>query len=218
MWEQAILMRDVRNNHFVVELVTCRAVPNGDGEPHLDRVDRRGGHEHTSRRQAADRRSESRRRRGDRRRINSLLRHVGKPVEEVFSWNAHIREPDTAVVDAVQTLLGAVVGDPHTWHQFASVVAETYDKHVNTTRDIIHGELREGDGHLGVLGAAADPILGRNIVGGVDDELAGCSVIRGRRFNAHHIRTASNFGHGKATGKVEVVNPLDVFLVVDARA
>lgn len=67
------------------------------------------------------------------------------------------------------------------------------------------GELRKHGADLAVLAAATDPILARNVAGGVDNKLLRRLVIRGGGLNAHDIGAVAQFGHAKAAWQAQVV-------------
>ncbi|KFM28972.1 hypothetical protein F751_6491 [Auxenochlorella protothecoides] len=207
------------------KLLALRGVADGDGQPALEHAQAAGGETHAPTGQLPQRGRKALGRGGHGRGVPPRAVHAGEAVQQCAARHAYMREPDGAVVHAVEAHLVAAILNVHARSQAPRRGAQRHHKGVHAVvvqlaaaggrRDL---EAREDRGGQTVLRRVPDPPLERAVVGGMDDPLVGLDVQHCLGLQRRHVRAVAQLGHGEAAGEVEAVDGVEVAAAVLLRA
>src|SRR6516165_163223 len=133
--------------------------------------------------------------------ILPVFRHVGESIQQFGSRNSHVSEPDATVIYAVETHFQTIIvnGNARQWPAF--LVADRNDKGVDTVLLSVDFQLCKYDGSFPILSGVADKVLTGRKGRAIENETIALALVTRNRFKALHIRTMTDFSHGKATQK-----------------
>jgi hypothetical protein len=123
-------------------------------------------------------------------------------------------EAEPAVVDALQTGLGAAVADGHAWAGRAGIVPYRHQERVHAFAYAGGDQLGEDHRHPTVHGGVADVVLAGSLERRVDDEVGAVHVVRGSGTDRGHVRSVAGLSHGEAARQLQAEDVLEVSIVV----
>mmetsp|Transcript_36503 Transcript_36503/g.91503 ORF Transcript_36503/g.91503 Transcript_36503/m.91503 type:complete len:338 (+) Transcript_36503:596-1609(+) len=130
--------------------------------------------------------------------------HVGAAVEQGALGDAHMVEPELAIIYAVAAQLVAHVLDAHAPADGHVFVADADKEGVHALADAAcrHPQLRKHDAPLGVHRRVGDPILLCQAARGVHHKLPRCRVVHGIRLHLHRVVAIAKFRQPKAANRL----------------
>ena len=143
---------------------------------------------------------------GDGARVGAIGGDLGKAVQQILPGNPHLVEPDTPVVDTVETELLATVLDANTRADAAVVLADRHQESMDPVARVVDDELGKDGGQTTVERGVADVVLAGTIVRCVDDELLGSGIVAGHGLELRDVRAVPGLGHRKAAGQLQASN------------
>ena len=201
--QQAALVALVVEQHLLVgvargvELAALVAVRDGDRQRHGRSGGRRAVERDAALHERAEHREEPAAGARDGARVRAVLGHRAVAVQQVLARNAHVREVQPAVVDAVEPALQAVVLAADPLEESALGVAERHVERVHAVVHALGDELGEHHGGGAVQRRVAEVVLPGAAERRVDHELLLRLVVRRGRADRRDIRAVSRLGHGE---------------------
>ena len=207
--EQAALVALVVEQHLLVgvargvELPALVAVGDRDRERHGRRRRRGAVERDAALHERAEHREEAAPGARDRARVGAVLGDRAVAVQQVLAGDAHVREVQAPVVDAVEAALEAVVLAADALEEPALRVAERHVERVHAVVHALRDELGEDDRRGAVQRRVAEVVLPRAAERRVDDELLLRLVVRGGRADRRDIRPVAGLGHRERAGDLQ---------------
>jgi len=138
----------------------------------------------------------------------AILSDIVERVEHGFTWDAHMVEHESAVVNAIETHLPAHVFDHDALAGLHFVVTNAHDKTVHAFVLAVDPGLGKHDCVVRVACPIRDPELLGQGRWRVDHELLLRIVISGRRFHLGRIITIPQLGETEAAHVLKAINIL----------
>mmetsp|Transcript_10963 Transcript_10963/g.33607 ORF Transcript_10963/g.33607 Transcript_10963/m.33607 type:complete len:301 (+) Transcript_10963:363-1265(+) len=145
--------------------------------------------------------------------VGAVFGHVTEAVEEVLARDTYLVQPQSAVVNAVRTLLHAHILDVYTGKTAVLFIAQWHHEGMYAVAFAIDDELGEHRGNVAVLCQPADPELLRQIARRAHHKLTSGLVIDRFGEKTLYIGSVSQLSHGETTSQFVRVDQRDQMLV-----
>jgi hypothetical protein len=142
-----------------------------------------------------------------------LLIDVSELVHQVLSWDSHLVEFQSSVVDTVKSHLVSHIHDFHSWHFIHVIISDPHQNGSDTFVLALYNGLTEHKSIVCMLEPISDPVLLTQHSRGVDLEFLGLFIVGNCGLHLDGVVTVTKLGEAEAANDFSAINLGEVFLV-----